>query len=438
MTPGLLIAAPRSGSGKTTITLGLLRALRQRGLAVQAFKSGPDYIDTAFQQAASGRPAFNLDSWAMDRTTLTATAVQPGADFILVEGVMGLFDGAPQRGESGDGSSADVAASMGWPVLLVMDVSGQSQSAAAVAEGFRRLRPDVQLAGVILNKLASDRHARMICSAMEAIGMPVLGCIPRDPALALPERHLGLVQAEEHPDLNHYIDRMADVVTSHVDVEAVIGAAGGTIPPESAPSRIMPPGQRIALASDAAFSFTYAHLFQGWRKAGAEILPFSPLADQAPSEDADAIWLPGGYPELHAGRIAAASRFLSGLRRAAERKPIHGECGGYMVLGQEIIDSAGNSHAMAGLLGLVTSFADRRLHLGYRKAQLLAPMGGYETGATLRGHEFHYSTVIAQPDPPLAAVTDAEGRETSSSGSFRGRVTGSFFHLIAPAGGQPS
>lgn len=436
MTPGLLIAAPRSGSGKTTVTLGLLRALRRRGLKVQPFKSGPDYIDPAFQQAASGRPAFNLDSWAMDRGTMAAIAAQTDADLLLAEGVMGLFDGAPAPGESGDGSSADVAAAMGWPILLVMDVSGQSQSAAAVAEGFRRMRRDVIVAGVILNNVASDRHARMIRNAMETIGLSVLGAIPRNPSLALPERHLGLVQAGEHADLDRSVDHMADVIAAHVDLDAVLRAAhgrAGEIPP---PRQFAPPGQRIALASDSAFSFTYAHLLQGWRDAGAEIMPFSPLADEAPSPEADAVWLPGGYPELHAGRIAAASRFLSGLRRHAESKPIHGECGGYMVLGQAIIDAQGNSHAMAGLLGLVTSFADRRLHLGYRTARLLAPMGGYASGAILRGHEFHYSTIVEQPDPPLAIVTDAEGQDVASAGSHRGGVTGSFFHLIAPAAGQ--
>ncbi|UZW57600.1 cobyrinate a,c-diamide synthase [Sphingobium sp. JS3065] len=434
MTPGLLIAAPRSGSGKTTVTLGLLRAFARMGLRVQPFKSGPDYIDPAFQQAAARRPSFNLDSWAMTRSRIAAIACDPDADLILAEGVMGLFDGAPASGEAGTGASADIAALLGWPVVLVMDVSGQSQSAAAIASGFRNLRSDVAMAGVILNHVASERHERLIRAAMKQAGIAVLGAIPRSAELGLPERHLGLVQAAEQADLDGTIDRMADIVAAHVDLIAIREAArpATTQDHRAAPS-MLPPGQRIAIAQDEAFSFTYAHLLSDWRAAGAEILPFSPLADEAPAADADAVWLPGGYPELHAARIAHAYHFLSGLRRHAQDRPIHGECGGYMVLGQALVDAQGQAHAMAGLLGLITSFAERRLHLGYRRARLLAPMGGMLAGALLNGHEFHYSTIVEQPDSPLARVTDAEGNAVASTGSRRGNVTGSFFHLIAPA-----
>ncbi|PNP96279.1 cobyrinate a,c-diamide synthase [Sphingobium sp. SA916] len=434
MTPGLLIAAPRSGSGKTTVTLGLLRAFSRMGIRVQPFKSGPDYIDPAFQQAASRRPSFNLDSWAMSASQMATVAGRADAELIVAEGVMGLFDGAPAIGEAGTGASADIAALFGWPVLLVMDVSGQSQSAAAIASGFRGLRSDISMAGVVLNHVASQRHERLIRAAMEEAGIPVLGAIPRSAALHLPERHLGLVQAAEQADLDRIIDRMADIVATHVDLNAVRRAARSTPAQDRASMPTLPPpGQRIAIARDEAFSFTYAHLLSGWRDAGAEILPFSPLADEAPAANADAVWLPGGYPELHAGRIAQAAHFLSGLRHHALDRPIHGECGGYMVLGQALIDADGQAHAMAGLLGLVTSFAERRLHLGYRQARLLAPMGGMPAGAMLNGHEFHYSTIVEQPDSPLAHVTDAEGQAVPSTGSHRGRVTGSFFHLIAPA-----
>ena len=430
MTPGLLIAAPRSGSGKTMVTLGLLRALLRQGLRVQPYKCGPDYIDTGYHRLASGRAAFNLDSWAMDAALIHALADEAtGTNLALAEGVMGLFDGAPAMGASGNGSSADIAAALGWPVLLVLDIAGQSQSAAAIAQGFRAMRPDVPIAGVILNRVASPRHEATVRGAMTAIDMPVLGAIPRSASLVLPERHLGLVQAQEHADAEQRIDRIADSIAPHLDLPAVIAAAATRANP-AAPWRCPPPGQRIALAQDAAFSFTYAHLVAGWRAAGAEILPFSPLADEAPALDADAVWLPGGYPELHAGRIAAAGRFLAGLRHHAQDRAVHGECGGYMVLGQAIIDAEGRSHAMAGLLGLVSSFAERRLHLGYRSARLLGPMGGHPAGATLRGHEFHYSTIIAQPDAPLADMTDAAGEPVASTGSRRGPVTGSFFHLI--------
>lgn len=436
--PGLLIAAPRSGSGKTIVTLGLLRAFARAGLTVQPFKSGPDYIDPAFQSAAARKPSFNLDSWAMPAATLAAIATQADADLIIAEGVMGLFDGAATKGACGDGSSADIAAVTGWPVVMVMDVTGQSQSAAAIVHGFRSLRPDIRFAGVILNRVGSARHERMIRQAMTDAGIETLGALPRSADLSLPERHLGLVQAAEQGELDAMLDRMADLIAAHIDLNAIRDAARPARLSRPATPLSPPPGQRIALAQDEAFSFTYAHILSEWRRAGAEILPFSPVADEAPDPRADMVWLPGGYPELHAGRLASASRFLTGLRDHAQSRPVHGECGGYMVLGDALIDAQGQPHAMAGLLGLVTSFAQRRLHLGYRRATLLTQAGGFAAGATLSGHEFHYSTIVEQPDAPLATVTDADGQPVASTGSHRGPVTGSFFHFIAPASDNPA
>jgi cobyrinic acid a,c-diamide synthase len=431
--PGLMIAAPASGTGKTTVMLGLLRALSEDGLTVQPYKSGPDYIDPAFHRAACGRASFNLDSWAMAPGLIDAIAGEAtGADLVIAEGSMGLYDGVASVGGTGHGASADIAKRMGWPVVLVIDVSGQAQSAAATALGFARFDPDLPFAGVILNRVASPRHERLARRGMEAAGIRVLGALPRRGDLTLPERHLGLVQAVEHPDLDRAIADYAAFLRAHADLEAIRQAARGRVlgPGDTLPS---PPAQRIALARDEAFSFTYPHLLEGWRRAGAEILPFSPLADEAPAADADLVWLPGGYPELHAGRIAVASRFLAGLRRHAQSRPVHGECGGYMVLGGALIDKAGERHAMAGLLGLVTSYAQRRMHLGYRHAALLAPVAGMAAGTALRGHEFHYSTIIEQSDAPLAHVTDADGAAVPETGSHRGSVTGTFFHMIAPA-----
>lgn len=429
--PGLLIAAPASGTGKTTVTLGLLRALAQDGVTVQPFKSGPDYIDPAFHHAASGRASFNLDGWAMGPGLWGAvTARAEGADLCLAEGSMGLFDGVATHGQQGFGSSAETAAAMGWAVVLVLDVGGQAQSAAATALGFARYRADLRFGGVILNRVASPRHERLIRRGMDEVGLRVLGALPRRGDLTLPERHLGLIQAAEHPDLDRAIADYADFLRAHCDLAAIraLASGGGRATAGALPK---PPAQRIALAQDAAFSFTYPHLLEGWRAGGAEILPFSPLADEPPPE-ADLVWLPGGYPELHAGRIAGAARFLNGLRRHAAEKPVHGECGGYMVLGEALIDKAGVAHPMAGLLGLVTSYEKRRLHLGYRRAVLAAAMPGHAPGASLRGHEFHYSTILSQPDAALARVTDADGAEVSETGSHRGSVTGSFFHMIAP------
>jgi cobyrinic acid a,c-diamide synthase len=436
--PGLIIAAPASGTGKTTVMLGLLAALRDRGLVVQPFKNGPDYIDPAFHRAASGRPSFNLDSWAMPGAMLDGMLQRAeGADLILAEGSMGLFDGVAAKGASGNGASADLAARMGWPVVVVIDASGQAQTAAAVALGLARFRPEVTVAGVILNRIASARHEALVRAGMAEAGLTVLGVLPKRAAIAMPERHLGLVQAEEQPALQALIAEAAALMRDGVDLEALIRAAK-TQAAGAAPVRVTPPGQRIALARDAAFSFVYPHLLQGWRAAGAEVLPFSPLADEAPWPDADVCWLPGGYPELHGATLAQADSFRTGLRAFAETRPVHGECGGYMAMGEAIIDKDGVRHRMAGLLRLVTSFETRKMHLGYRTALLAQTIPGFGSGSRLRGHEFHYSTITAQPDAPLAEVTDATGAVVPETGSYRlqaggGLSTGTFFHLIAGA-----
>jgi cobyrinic acid a,c-diamide synthase len=413
--------------------LGLLRAFAEDGLTVQPFKSGPDYIDPAFHRAAAGRPSFNLDSWAMDPALLSAISAEAsGADIVVAEGSMGLFDGVATQGESGHGTSAQTAKRMGWPVILVIDVGGQAQSAAATALGFKSYDPDLPFAGVILNRVASPRHERLTRLGMERAGVKVLGSLPRRGDLALPERHLGLIQAVEHPDLEAAITGYAAFLREHVDLEAIKAAAtSSTIPASGSLPRS--PAQRIALAQDAAFSFTYPHQLEGWRQAGAEILPFSPLADEAPDPSADLVWLPGGYPELHGGTLAAAENFRKALRKHAETKPVHGECGGYMALGEALIDKEGNRHQMAGLLRVVTSYEKRKFHLGYRKATLNMPVLGYGAGTALRGHEFHYSTILEENDAPLAAVADADGNPVTETGSKNGHVSGTFFHLIAEA-----
>lgn len=429
--PGVMISAPASGSGKTTVALGLMRALSADGLHVQPFKSGPDYIDPAFHAHACDRVSYNLDSWAMGAGLMQAIAAEAiAADMVIAEGSMGLFDGVAQPGAMGRGSSAETARAFGWPVLLVLNAAGQAQSAAATALGFQHFDPDLPLAGVILNNVASPRHERLLRAGLEAAGIAVLGALPRRADLTLPERHLGLVQAGEQAELDARLDALAAFLRTHADLAAIRAAAAGGA--RAAPGTLpRPPAQRIAIARDAAFSFAYPHQLAGWRAAGAELLPFSPLADEAPDTSADLVWLPGGYPELHAGRLASAAHFQAGLRRHAETRPVHGECGGYMALGAGLVDADGTHHQMAGLLGLETSFAKRKLHLGYRAARLLAPMPGAGQGTLLRGHEFHYASILAQPDAPLAEICDAEGTILPETGSARGRVTGSFFHVIA-------
>ncbi|GAB0119748.1 cobyrinate a,c-diamide synthase [Acidisoma sp. 7E03] len=429
---GLILAAPRSGSGKTTVTLALAAALRRRGLTIAVAKSGPDYIDPAFHAVATGRAVLNLDSWAMAPGQLDAlaAAAAEGADLLLIEASMGLFDGAGPAGRAG--RAADLAARFGLPVALVMDVSGQSQTAAAVARGFIGMEPGVAIAGVILNRLGSAKHEAGIRPAMQVVGLPVFGGLPRAAAITLPERHLGLVQAEETGDLAARIAALADLAEARFDLDALLAAAQPLGLQPSAQPALRPPGQRIAVARDAAFTFLYPHLLAGWRRAGAEISFFSPLADEAPAEHADACWLPGGYPELHAGALAAARGFKHGLHRFAETRPVHGECGGYMVLGTALTDVSGQTHEMVRLLGHATSFAARKMHLGYRRATLLAsgPLG--PAGTVLRGHEFHYAT-LSEPGPDQAFVelADAGGVALGQAGSRRGFVTGSFFHLIA-------
>lgn len=436
--PAILIGAARSGSGKTTLALGLMRAFTRRGLRVSGVKCGPDYIDPAFHAAATGRDSLNLDSWAMDAPlieSLAATAAEK-ADLIIAEGAMGLFDGAP-GGAAGTGASADIAALLGWPVLLTQDVSGQAQTAAAVIGGIARHDPRLTVIGAVLNKCGSERHRKLAGDATIAAGVPVFGFLPPDTGIQLPERHLGLVQAGETSNLDARLEMLADFVERNVDLAGLLDSARAATPHRMSPSfganRAFraPPAQRIAVARDPAFSFFYPHIAEAWRRAGAEIIYFSPLADDPPPANCDLCWLPGGYPELYAGPLAAATNFMSGLRRFAEKSPVHGECGGYMVLGDSIIDASGAPRPMAGLLRLQTSFATRKLHLGYRRARLDAqhPLG--DAGDSLRGHEFHYATIIREEGLPFVLASDAYTAEPKPAGLREGGVSGSFFHVIA-------
>ncbi|MFC5587064.1 cobyrinate a,c-diamide synthase [Nitratireductor kimnyeongensis] len=430
----IIIGAARSGSGKTSVTIGLMRALKRRGLAVRGAKSGPDYIDPGFHQAATGQAGVNLDSWAMHPDLLAhlGSRQSEDADMLLIESAMGLFDGiVSEPGRSG--AAADIARLYDVPCLVILDVSGQSQTAAALAKGFAAYDPKVRIAGVVLNQVASPRHEAMAREAIEAIGIPVLGAVYRNLDMALPERHLGLVQASEHAALEAFIERLADVMEQAIDLDAVMKAAVPLSMRAGDAARLLPPpGQRIAIAQDAAFSFVYPHLARHWREAGAELLPYSPLADEGPAESADACWLPGGYPELHAGRIAAAKNFHASMQAFAENRPVHGECGGFMVLGKALEDAEGTTHTMLGLLSHVTSYAKRKMNLGYRQATLMSDCAIGSKGETIRGHEFHYSRLMEPgDDAPLAMLADGQGRALGPSGARRGHVSGTYFHAIA-------
>ncbi|WP_343559367.1 cobyrinate a,c-diamide synthase [Kiloniella sp. b19] len=442
---GLIIAAPSSGSGKTTLTLALHRHFRNQGMKVAPVKTGPDYIDPAFHSTASGRPCYSMDSWAMRAETLRSVAEcallgtpeQDGADWILAEGVMGLFDGGP----GGAGSTASLAKLTGWPVVLVVDVMGMSASAAALVHGFATFHRDVRVSGVIFNRVGSPRHARLLEEACEGLNIPILGHVSRKEDVALPERHLGLVQAAEHPEIEAFLDRAADQISREVDCDALArlaqdGQLANPAPVTQEQPFLLPAlGQRIAIARDVAYAFAYPAVLESWKAQGCELSFFSPLKDEAPAGNSDGIYLPGGYPELYAGKLASSSLFMEGLRQAAGRGAnIYGECGGYMTLGKRLIDKHGQAHAMAGLLPVKTSFAVRKRALGYRQVECLADSVLGSAGSSYRAHEFHYSTVVGdefdERTRPLFSVQDAAGTDLGQVGCQSGTVMGSYIHLL--------
>lgn len=437
---GLIIAAPASNSGKTFLTLGILRALKKSGLDIGSLKIGPDYIDPGFHQAATQKPCPNLDSWAMRDASLAFQfeTLSKACRGLVCEGVMGLFDGASLKKPDPrhDGSAASLARKTGWPVVLVIDATAQAASVAALIKGFSEFDPEVHVAGVIFNKVGSQSHIELIEMACR-IHLPelrIFGFVPRQNALSLPARHLGLVTASEHRALESFLEHSADFLAEHVDIEGLADLALSS--PYSGFSDAKeaffdPIGQRIAVAQDPAFCFCYPHLLDHWRKQGAEISFFSPLEDEVPHPDCDAIYLPGGYPELHAEKISKAHRFQTALRIKSETaKAIFGECGGYMVLGKLIIDDKGRPHPMCGLLNLTTSYEKRKLHLGYRELSLRYDLPFAPKGTKLRAHEFHYSSVIEEHGQSLFEGQNAKGENLDYMGLTKGCVSGSFMHLI--------
>lgn len=426
MTKGLVIAAPHSGSGKTVFTMGLAAALKARGQRLHVAKGGPGYIDPQFLSAAIEQPCFNLDKWAMGDAQLRARvgAIAASADFLLIEGMMGMFDGAAGM----QGSTADLADTLGLPVLLVVDASGQAQSIAALVHGFSTLRKSPRICGVVATRIGSARHGEMLAEAVKETGIPFFGAVPRSDELTIPSRHLGLVQAMEHMSQSALIEAAKNAIEQSLDLPALWDAAGQVRASGQAnPLPVL--GQRIAVAHDVAFSFCYPHLLDDWRRQGAEIELFSPLADETPSDICDAVYLPGGYPELHGETLANAGTFVAGMQRAAARRAvIYGECGGYMVLGRALIDADGRSHEMTGLLRHVTSFAARKMNLGYRT---LTPLADTPWTGPLSGHEFHYSTLTdAGSDEALFRCADARGEDLGEAGGQRGSVMGSYMHII--------
>ena len=415
MTRGLLLAAPSSGAGKTTLTLGLLRALKKRGIGYAPAKSGPDYIDPRFHELASGKQSQNLDAWAMTPARIQSLVAR--TDHVLIEAAMGLFDGA---GQAGVGSAADLARILRTPIVLILDCAKQAHSIAAVLRGFLMQDESLNIAAVILNRVGSPRHEDMLRSALKPLGVPILGAVPNDKSLQLPERHLGLVQAEEIENIEAFIDRAATLLAEVIDLDQ-LHALAGKLTTAPVTGGMPPLGQRIAIARDTAFSFIYPHFIEDWRSAGAELSFFSPLADQAP-DACDCVYLPGGYPELHASTLASNENFLNGLRASPR---VFGECGGYMVMGNALIDGQGTAHQMAGLLDLVTSFETPKRHLGYRDLTGLGNVQG-----RFSGHEFHYASTIEAKGDPLFQAQDADGLYLGEIGLQSGPHAGSFAHII--------
>ncbi|MEL6692064.1 MAG: cobyrinate a,c-diamide synthase [Pseudomonadota bacterium] len=426
---GLVIAAPNSNTGKTVFTLGLVSALKARSVSVEVAKGGPGYIDPQFLRLATGQACYNLDKWAFGDAQLRARAseITQNKDLLIVEGMMGMFDGAG----STSGSTADVADTLDLPVLLLVNASGLAQSIAAIVHGFATLRARPKVCGVVATRVGSQRHADMLAEPLKETGIPLFGTMMRSDALTIPSRHLGLVQATENTQTEALVDAARDAVENGVDLDALLAAAG-ILSPSAPPRRLPPIGQRIAIASDIAFEFAYPHILNDWRAQGAQLTFFSPLANEKPRDDCDAIYLPGGYPELHAGALSSADVFLEGLRSAAERGAlIYGECGGFMVLGEGLIDAHGERHAMAGLLSHSTSFAEKKMHLGYRS---IAPQPNPIWKTPLRGHEFHKSFLMdAGTDQPLFRQSDAYGEDLGLTGGQRGCVLGSYTHIIDQA-----
>ena len=413
---GLIISAPNSGSGKTIITLGILRSLKNRSVNIRAAKSGPDYIDPRFHSMASGSECYNLDSWAMSKDRLRSISSHDG--HLIIEGAMGLFDGAPPFGK---GSTAHLAKILNLPIILIMDCSKISQSIAAVAEGFINFDEKVKIDGVILNKIGSTKHEKILTTALFKKNIPVIGCVHRDAQLLLPSRHLGLIQAQEKSNINEFIEYTANVIEKSIDINTLINLFKN-LPQSQLSSTMEPPAQRISIASDGAFSFAYPHILDDWHKNGAEISTFSPLENQAP-HSCDLVFLPGGYPELYAPVLANADRFKKALRSA---KKVYGECGGYMTMGNTLIDENGTPHKMLGLLDLETSFENKKLHLGYRtiNGQNGCFVGSYSA------HEFHYATTISAKGKTLFSVRDAENNKLPDSGLINETSSGSFLHII--------
>lgn len=432
-TKGLVIAGPQSGVGKTTVTLGLLAACRRRGLTTQPFKVGPDFIDPGHHTRAAGRVCGTLDGWMLTREANLELFRRHAreADLAVVEGVMGLFDGYDGRSEAG--STAQMAKWLKLPVLLVVDARSMARSAAALVHGFATFDPELSLAGVIFNRVGSPTHLDYLRQALEQAGETrYFGALPRQTELAIPERHLGLVTTEDHPLGEGYLERLADLMEIHLDLDGLLAAlpplALGEASAPSSPS----PEVRLGVARDRAFCFYYPENLELLARFGAEIVPFSPLDDKDLPGEVHGLYLGGGYPELFARQLSANQAMLQAVReRAGAGFPIYAECGGLMYLSREIYDLEGERHAMAGVLPFGVRMLPRLKALGYREVTLTADGLLGPAGTRARGHEFHYSEIVSEPAevPRLYQLTARGGGKPVREGYSVNRLLASYVHL---------
>jgi cobyrinic acid a,c-diamide synthase len=426
----LLIGGVSSGVGKTTFTLGLCGALRKRGLDVTVFKCGPDYLDPTYHRVASGRSVHNLDSWLMREQALVDSFRRHAGEVSLIEGVMGLFDGANPT--TGTGSSAEIAGWLGAPIVLVCDASGMARSVAALAHGFASFDPEVQLSALICNRVGSRGHLALLERAMASrpgLALPVLGGLGKNAAPGFPERHLGLRSAREL-DLAPSVEAWAEQVESWCDVDGLLALARSApaleaLTPEPAPEATR---CRIGVADDAAFHFYYEANLHLLERAGAELVRFSPMADASPG-DVDGIYIGGGYPELYARELAQNRSMLESLRAHARRgRPLYAECGGLMYLSEAIITLDGAEHPMLGLIPGRARMTSLLQALGYVEVVTRdeSPLG--PAGTRFRGHQFRYSHFESPRHPARYALTISRSGASAEEGYGEGAVLGSYVH----------
>ncbi len=430
-----MVAGTASGVGKTTVALALMAALREHGYAVQPFKCGPDFLDTGHQSAICGRPSRNLDTWMLDaeaNRTIFASASRD-ADAAVVEGAMGLYDGA--NGGTEEGSPAEIAKLLSLPVILVLDASKTARSIAAVVKGFESFDPALRFAGIVLNRVAGERHYRMLETAIcQVTSTPLLGYLPKDPRISISERYLGLHTTEETTSTNDLVATLAEIARKHLHPEPLLGLSwtGAEASHQAAPvARVEGSRMRIGVARDKAFSFYYEDNFDLLREHGADIIPFSPLLDAQLPENLDGLYLGGGYPELYADALSRNATMLAAIRAFAEAgKPVYAECGGMIYLGQSLALLDGHSYTMAGLLPLQFEMTLRLVHFGYVQVEFTEDCLLGKKGTTVRGHSFHCSRIQAGSSMPAAYWLNysLSGRE-EPEGFHVKNVLASYVHL---------